>query len=421
MRDWSLSDSFKRIAQLNLAGAGQIDVRGDYAYVGHMKAPHGTSIVDISDRKNPVVVGEIRLPDDLSHSHKVRAFGDDLIIVNCERANRHLIRKIESALARQEGDPGLSDQAVASAMGLTQEELQRGKALVSNGYDQGGWYIYDVSDVSNPRLLTAVPTYGLGVHRFDVDDHHAYMSTEMEGFLGNILVTYDLGNPDSPEEVSRWWMPGQNLEAGEQPFWHQDEHRLHHALRFGNEMWAACWHGGYWRVDVSDMSVPKTAANYSTNPPLIEPAHTFMPLDERIDGRRIAVGIDEQHAQIKGQPPAGLWIFDVTDPNRIDPVSVFILSELDCVHARQGGRFGAHQFHEKPLGTLIFATWFSGGVRIIDLAHPEQPKEVAAYLPEPVGQNPTPQSNDIFVEDNGLIHIVDRFNGYEIVEFDGFS
>ena len=31
-------------------------------------------------------------------------------------------------------------------------------------------------------------TYGFGVHRFDVDESYAYMSTEAEGFVGNILV-----------------------------------------------------------------------------------------------------------------------------------------------------------------------------------------------------------------------------------------
>ena len=40
-----------------------------------------------------------------------------------------------------------------------------------------------------------VPTFGKGVHRFDLDESYAYISTEMEGFVGNILVIYDIRHP----------------------------------------------------------------------------------------------------------------------------------------------------------------------------------------------------------------------------------
>jgi hypothetical protein len=40
------------------------------------------------------------------------------------------------------------------------------------------------------------------VHRFDMDKDYAYISTEMPGFIGNILVTYDIRNPAKPVEVS---------------------------------------------------------------------------------------------------------------------------------------------------------------------------------------------------------------------------
>jgi hypothetical protein len=95
------------------------------------------------------------------------------------------------------------------------------------------------------------------VHRFDLDERHAYISTEMAGFVGNILVIYDLSDPRAAREISRWWMPGQHVEGGETPTWSGRRHRLHHALRFGSEMWASCWHGGLWVVDVSDLARPK--------------------------------------------------------------------------------------------------------------------------------------------------------------------
>ena len=60
-------------------------------------------------------------------------------------------------------------------------------------------------------------THGKGVHRFDVDETYAYMSTEMDGFIGNILVIYDIRNPSKPIEVGRWWMENQNTAAGDAP------------------------------------------------------------------------------------------------------------------------------------------------------------------------------------------------------------
>jgi hypothetical protein len=214
-------------------------------------------------------------------------------------------------------------------------------------------------------------------------------------------------------------MPGQKISAGEKPFWHADHRRLHHGLRFGDRIWAGCWHGGYWLIDVSDITRPKTVSNYDINPPFQETAHTLMPLDQKISGMKIAVGIDEQHAQITGQPPAGMWIFDVTDETRLKPISVFTLSELESPYARKGGRFGAHQYHEKPIGTLIFATWFNGGLRVVDLADPFHPKAVGHFIPAPVGGNPSPQSNDVFVDENGVIFLVDRFNGLDILNWEG--
>src|SRR5262249_57203990 len=84
-------------------------------------------------------------------------------------------------------------------------------------YPVGGFHIYDVKDKANPKLITFVKTHGKGTHRFDVDDNYAYMSTEMDGFVGNILVVYDIRNPSKPLEVGRWWMENQNDAAGDPP------------------------------------------------------------------------------------------------------------------------------------------------------------------------------------------------------------
>jgi hypothetical protein len=319
-----------------------------------------------------------------------------------------------------------SHKELADKLGVKEADIPAVEAMEKTPYDQGGFKIYDIKDRKNPKLITHHKTHGRGVHRFDMDENYAYISTEMPGYVGNILVIYDIRNPAHPEEVSRWWMPGQHVGGGEQPTWAGRRNRLHHALRFGDELWAGCWHGGLAVIDVSDIRKPRTLGAYNYHPPFPEPSHTFMPVPQQIGGRRIAVAIDEEdHAHSaaemerrRGRPHGCLWVLDVTNLKEIKPLSIFEVSELDSPWSRAApGRFGAHQFQEHMDGTLVYCTWFSGGLRIVDVADPSAPQEVGYFIPQPAAGNVAPQSNDVDVDANGLIYLVDRYAGLDILEF----
>jgi hypothetical protein len=217
-------------------------------------------------------------------------------------------------------------------------------------------------------------------------------------------------------------MPGQHVAAGEKPFWQGYKNRLHHAMREGNELWAAVWNAGIRVLDISDVTHPKVIGEHDYHPPAPEPTHTVMPVRQPIDGRRIAVAVDEEHEHVRGQPHGGLWIFDVTDIGNFKPLSTFHVSELDSPWARtgiKGMRFGAHQFQEHLDNTLVYCAWFAGGVRIVDLKDPMLPEEVGFFIPEPVAGQPAPQTNDIDVGPDGLIYTIDRLNGFDILAFEG--
>ena len=121
-------------------------------------------------------------------------------------------------------------------MGVSEADLRAVEAAAAQRYQNGGFKVYDVADPAQPKLIAYQKTGGIGVHRFAMDARYAYISTEMEGFIGNILVVYDIADPRRPGEVSRWWMPGQHIAGGETPTWSGRRHRLHHALRFGDEI-----------------------------------------------------------------------------------------------------------------------------------------------------------------------------------------
>jgi hypothetical protein len=432
----ALARNVRRIGHLDLPGAGQVTVAARFAFVGHIpnKQNLGTSIVDISDPRNPRLAATITLDDSTSHSHKVRVVGD-LMVINHERNPTPIGRRAEQlpgmrrALQEQLGrEPTRSE--IATKLNITETDLAAVEAAEKQPYRNGGFRLYDVSNPTTPKLIHHQLTGGIGVHRFDMDERYAYISTEMDGFVGNILVIYDIRDPKRPEEVSRWWMPGQHAAGGEKPAWSGKRHRLHHALRFGNEMWASCWHGGFRIVDITDLRDPRTVASCNYHPPFPEPTHTVMPVPVKLGGRRVAIAIDEEdQAQSaneeearRGRPHAGMSIFDVSDYKDVRPLSLFEVSELDSPFARTpGARFGAHQFHERMAGTVVFAVWFSAGLRVIDVADPLSPRELGFFIPEPAGGRSAPQSNDVVLDQRGLIYVVDRHIGFDVLEFEGAS
>lgn len=414
-----LAHNVRALGHLDLPGGGQVVVQGGLAFVGHMKPPHGTSIVDVSDPRHPKLLTTIMLDDDASHTHKVRVVGD-VMITNVEQNQRHFLRKAERLPElRARLGAGASDDRLAAELGVRPADIARLDEALANPYRDGGFKIWDISDPAKPRLLHYERTHGFGVHRFDMDDRYAYISTEMEGFLGNILVIYDIGAPARPTEVARWWLPGQHVAGGETPTWKGYSHRLHHAMRQGDRLWAAAWQAGLRVIDVSDITRPRTIGAYTYHPWVLEPTHTFLPAAHRIGGRRIALVADEEHDHRHGQPHAGLWVFDIDDETDPRPLATFHVSELDSPWSRSGARFGMHQFQEHVDGTLVFCAWFAGGLRVVDIADPTWPKEVGYYIPEPASGEIAPQTNDVDVDERGIVYLIDRNRGLDIVEFTG--
>jgi hypothetical protein len=66
--------------------------------------------------------------------------------------------------------------------------------------------------------------------------------------------------------------------------------------------------------------------------------------------------------------------------------------------------------------TLVYCAWFAGGLRVVDIADPLAPREVGHFIPEPASGQPAPQTNDVDVDDRGLVYIVDRMVGFDVLE-----
>ena len=416
-----LAKGMRLVGHLDLPGGGQVYVQGHYAYVGHMKPPHGTSIIDISSPRKPKVVCTIPLEGERSHTHKVRVVGD-IMITNVEQNERHATRaaaglaEAEAQLAAELGRKP-REAELATALKIRPHQLPLARAFLERPYAEGGFKVWDVSSRAEPRLLAYVKTHGFGVHRFDMDAEHAYISTEMEGYVGNILVIYNLKDPTRPVEVSRWWLPGQHVAGGERPTWKGYKNRLHHALRHKDELWAAVWNAGIRVLDIKDIRAPKEIGGFNYHPPFPEPTHTILKVPFEVAGRQIAVAADEEHEHRYGNLHAGLWVFGLERRERYEftALSMFHVPERVSPFA-QAGRFGMHQFQEHLTDTRLYCTWFSGGLRVIDIKDPEAPEETGWFIPEPCGGMRAPATNDVAVDARGLVLTIDRDCGLDILE-----
>jgi hypothetical protein len=77
---------------------------------------------------------------------------------------------------------------------------------------------------------------------------------------------------------------------------------------------------------------------------------------------------------------------------------------------------GCHQPSERFTGTVLPFAWFAQGLRLVDVADPFAPKEVGHFLPDAAPGADRPSSNDVTIDDRGLIYLVDRVSGLDVIE-----
>ena len=362
------------IGHIDCPGGGQVWVDGTTLYIGHMRPPNGTTIVDVADPRAPNVLAHVAMPEGW-HSHKVRV-SDGIMVVNHEKLGQH-------------GDHGFG----------------------------GGLGIYDVANPAEPKLISKWRTGGRGVHRFDFDGRHAYISPTVDGFVGNIVMILDLGDPVKPQEVGRWWIPGQWRAGGEEYPWDNwVAPRCHHPLRRDDRLYVSYWHHGLFILDISVISEPKLVAGVDTGPAFPHPTHTCLPMAAPIRGRDILVVADEDVAKLFPSAPSFTWIYDITAETHPTPISTWQVPGLDTDGVPQETMTGCHQPSERVDGTVIPFAWFAQGMRLLDIANPFAPKEVGHFIPDTPTGGSCPISNDVTIDERGIVYLVDRVNGVDIIE-----
>jgi hypothetical protein len=348
----------------------QVLREGDALYVGHNgTSGAGTSILDVSDPARPVLVAQWDAPAN-THTHKVQV-ADGLLLVNHERF-----------------------------------PYRPKKPL---GPHSAGLAVYSLEDPFAPRRLGFWECGGKGVHRIVWEGgDFAHMSGTPKGFRDRIWMTVDMRVPTAPNLACSWWWPGQWEAGGEVADW-PDDHRVaaHHALSEGHYSYLGYDDANLVVLDISDITRPRDVARLQWGGGA---THTCMPLP----GRDLLVVTDEQQHDGPGAVERAIHLIDIANPT--NPTYLRKLPAPEGSFDQMPQRFGPHCFHENRAGSyrsnrIVFATYFNAGVRVYDLADPDDPREIAHWVSDIPPGAAAPQANDLFVDADGLVWVTDRGTG----------
>jgi hypothetical protein len=303
---------------------------------------------------------------------------------------------------------------------------------------QEGFYIWDVSDPTEPRKLGHWQGGGDGCHRNYYDGgRYVHASAHLKGFNKRQYVCVDIADPGHPRTVGQWWFPGQNTAAGER-FSEADEHKhvqLHGPAYVEGDYAYCSWEGaGMVILDVRDVTSPKLAGHLSIDPPFSNmiPCHTVLPLPDLglavINGESIRERCDE--------PLVMAGIVDLKDVSQPRLISVFPLPEVpdgcppDYFHAK-GGRFGPHNQHQpqhqtclQAIDSYIYMTYFNAGLQVFDISNPQRPAVAGYYIPDDppkrLGLLPRDlvhQAEDLVVDARGYVYMTEKNSGLYVMRF----
>jgi hypothetical protein len=189
-------------------------------------------------------------------------------------------------------------------------------------------------------------------------------------------------------------------------------------------------------LDITDKANPRMISHLDFSPPF-SGIHTTVPFKgmkvpnytEGMGDVRNFLAISEEAIAPNCQElRRQLYIVDATEETNPIPVVIFKVPDGDF--CERGGRFGPHQFAETKDGeliggTLLYVAYFNAGLRVVDISDPYHPREVGFYIPDLIRsgtgrEKKFIQTNDVDLDDRGLIYITDRAgNGMHVLEYTG--
>ena len=337
------SDNVRLLKQIPYTGGTELAARGNYLYAGEFNGRDnrnqnekkgGIRIFRLSDTGQPRQVGFLRCAgndNDIEvinwrlivvayHTNTCGQPDDGMLVVDVRNKSRP---KVIGNVALPEGRAGSSH---------TLNPYPGGRYVYINpgGLPSNGGAIEHIIDISNPRKPKIAATYGPA----------------------------DGGHPSGCHDMAFSFK--NNRKLGFCP--------------------------GYQHVTIWDVSDPLRPEVVSTiENPLIEFDHFALPSP---DGKLLAID-DEAfafHECRSGESLTGrVWIYDITDPANPVMQSSFAPprggdeTDLGTYPGWIASWCLSHGLHWKRGTNNLAVTWFTGGVSVLNLDNPADPKEVAFY------------------------------------------
>jgi hypothetical protein len=259
-----------------------------------------------------------------------------------------------------------------------------------------GLVLYDVSDPARPRELSRLPTgVASGVHELGVAQRPdgrvlvlaavSFSFFQSRGDLGDLRII-DVTDPRRPRQVADWDV------RRDGPV--EDRARLaarrdvfgHSAAPFdgGAKLYASFWSAGVQFLDVSDPAAPRLLGH---TPYRDEDGYRGAHSGWFNEDETLFVQNDETMA-VLGSGDRATWTFQrVFDTSSLaEPKLLSTIATESAVPGRDGrvATDGVYSVHNTVLrGTMAYSAWYSDGVRVVDLADPRKPREVASFVPPP--------------------------------------
>jgi hypothetical protein len=257
----------------------------------------------------------------------------------------------------------------------------------------GGVDIWDVTDPYHPRHLAFWPNGSelgtRGVHELDLFQRgtRAFITAAVpfsefdpvnpQGDFRLVEVT----DPRHPVQVSDWGLG----DIGAGPFCGPEACAFDHsaiANQDGTMAILSYWDFGAVFLDISDPAHPAFVGR--TVYPAGSDGDTHSVALAR--GENLLLTADEDFSPIEvPDPPADdtwgfLRLWDVKNP--ANPVEIGRFGTPNSLSTRTDGFYSIH--NPLVLGNIAFLSWYTDGLRIVDISKPGAPREIASFVPPAV-------------------------------------
>jgi hypothetical protein len=274
-----------------------------------------------------------------------------------------------------------------------------------------GLMLWDVTDATHPIQLGFYDSgcCTRGVHEFEIESRAdlgrtfayatvpagSYPDAENANGLRDAagkgdFRLIDITDPRSPFEVSTW-----KVQQAGGPFAAQgcdpDGNYGHGAepSADGRLVFLSYWDSGYIGLDLSDPAHPVYTgrATFPTNAD--GDAHSSQYDEER----QLLFSADEDFCKTSGsgiEKGFGyMRVWDFHDPANVQQIGAYHTPRSLGTDDQGAGDFVIH--NNFLVGTTLYESWYSDGVRVVDVSDPRSPREVAYFVP-PATENPVKPS-----------------------------